>query len=176
MGPTIENNNKFISFLGVKGGVGCSILSSILGRIASEKNGKKIALIDATPFPYSLTPSYLSISAPNHYLMQLHPYQDHLTAKMIENYFSLSPEGLTYIPLKKSDETLTPFSLIFPLVDKLAQWFDHVIFDLSSFPSDQYLFFIEKFSKVFFISSLESTSLTFRCRNLCLKPEARLPP
>src|SRR5258708_5835835 len=98
MGSTVEKNKKIITFLGTKGGVGCSLLTALLGRVASQKSQLKIALLDAIPFQYSTAPSYLSISTPNHYLSQLQPYKDHLTPVMIRNYFSVSPEGLTYIP------------------------------------------------------------------------------
>src|SRR3989442_93735 len=130
MGPAIETTGKIVSFVGVKGGVGCSVLSSLIGRVAAKKSTKKIAMIDATPFPYSLVPSYLSIPSPNHYLIQLQPYQDQLTSKMVENFFSTTPEGVTYIPLRNTDESSTSFAEIFPLVQKLTQWFDYLFLDL----------------------------------------------
>ncbi len=159
MGPTLETQGKITSFCGVKGGVGCSILASLLGRIAAKKNPKKIAVIDAVPFSYSQLPSYLSISSSSHYLTQLQPYQDQLPSSMVENFFSFSPEGTAYIPIKASDETQIPFPDLFPLIQRLNHWFSEIFIDLSSFPSDQYFYFFEKSHRVFFISSLEPTSL-----------------
>ena len=159
MGPAIKNNN-IISFLGAKGGVGCTTLSCLLARIIAKKNKTKVALIDGSTYSFSPTPSYLSIPSPSHHLFQLQPYQDHLTSKMIQNYFSMSPEGLAYIPLRQIDDGELSFSQIFSLIQKIAEGFDCLIIDLSSFPSDQYLHFAENSSRFFFISSSEASSLT----------------
>ncbi len=134
----IESQGKITSFLGVKGGVGCSVLTSLLARLSAKKNTKKIAVIDAIPFPYSQLPSYLSISSTSHYLTQLQPYQDRIPPIMLENFFSVSPEGTAYVPIKASDESHVSFSRVFPLVEKINQWFSEIFIDLSSFPSDQY--------------------------------------
>ena len=160
MGPAIKNRNNIISFLGTKGGVGCSTITSLLGRFIAKKGNTKIAIVDGNAYSYSSTPSYLSIAAPSHHLFQLQPYQDHLTSKMIQNYFSTSPEGLAYIPLKQNDEGGLLFSQTFTLIQKIAQWFDCLIVDLSSLPSDQYLSFLENSSRFFFISSSEPSALT----------------
>jgi len=149
VGPTIKNRGDIISFLGTKGGVGCSTLTSLLGRIIAKKGQARIALVDGNAYSYSQTPSYLSIPTPSHHLFQLEPYQDHLTAKMIQNYFSTSSEGLGYIPLKQTDDDNLSFSQVFTLIQKIAQWFDCLIIDLSSFPRDQYLSFIESSSRFF---------------------------
>lgn len=160
MGSAITTSSKFTSFLGVKGGVGCSTLTVLIARLTAKKRNKKIAVIDATPFPYSTLPSYLGISDPLHYLIQLEPYQNHLTDKILENYFSASPEKVTYIPVKQSDETAATFSSVFNLLQKLEPYFDNIFIDLSSFPNDQYLPVIEKSRQILVISSYDPTSLT----------------
>ncbi len=160
MGPSVESQGKITSFLGVKGGVGCSILSSLLGRIAAKRNPKKIAIIDAIPFPHSLLPSYLAIPASSHYLTQLQPYQDRISPTMLENFFSFSPEGAAYIPVRPNDETRVSFPDLLSLVQKLGLWFSEIFIDLSSFPNDQYFAFLEQSYRVLFISSLEPASLT----------------
>ena len=159
MGPALENHGKITTFGGVKGGVGCSILSSLLARITAKKEQKKLALIDATPFAYSLLPSYLGISTASHHLGQLQPYQDRLTAKMVESFFSSSPEGVVYIPLTANDEASLSFSEIFSLLQKLGQWFDGIFLDLSGFPVAEYFPIFEKSRKVFLVSSMDPTSL-----------------
>ena len=160
MGSTVENNGRITSFLGVKGGVGCSTLASLIGRIIAKKTAKRIAIIDATPFPHSLIPSFLGITAPpSRHLSQLQPYQDHLTKKLIETFFSISPEGLIYAPLKQNDEKPLSVHQVLPLLQKLALWFDNLFLDLSSFPNDQFLPLLEKSHSTFLISSLAPTSL-----------------
>ncbi len=159
MGPTIDNGGQLTSFLGVKGGVGCSILSSLLARAWAKKSQKKIALVDAIPSAYSLLPSYLSISSVTRQLGQLRPYQDRLTPKMVETFFSLSPEGVAFVPVRANDETPASFPEIFPLLQKLGQWFDDTFIDLSGFPNNDYFSFLERSHRVFFISSTDPTSL-----------------
>ena len=158
MGPALENKN-IISFLGVKGGVGCSILTSLLGRVLSKKQKWRIGLIDSLPPPYSAVPSYLSISHPQHSLFQLLPYQDHLTSRTLENYFPASPEGISYISTAHEDESRISPAVLFPLLGKLSPWFDLLFIDLSGFPNDQHLPFLEKSSSVFLISSFEASSV-----------------
>lgn len=157
MGPAVKN--KLIYFMGLKGGVGCSILSSLLARIASKK-GLKIGLADSTPSPYSLVPSYLSLPPAQHHLLQLQPYRDRLTPKVVESFFALSPDGVAHIPIKPDDETPAPFHQVFPLLESLSQCFDFLWLDLSSFPHDQYLSFWERNPRAVFISSLDPSSLT----------------
>src|SRR5579862_8128552 len=101
MGSTIESQNKITAFLGAKGGVGCSVISSLLARIIAKKIRKKLAILDGTPSSYSLLPSYLSVKPSGRYLTQLLPYQDRLTSKMVETFFPISPEGVAYIPIKQ---------------------------------------------------------------------------
>ena len=143
----------------LRGGVGCSIVAALLSRVLSKKSQKAIAVIDAVPFLYSTLPSYLSVASSSHCLLQLLPYQDHLTEKMLKNFFSSSPEGVAYIPIRQNDETPINFVQLFPLVQKILPWFNYVVLDTSSFPNDQYLSWIEKSGKSFFISSLETSSL-----------------
>jgi pilus assembly protein CpaF len=160
MGSTLEVPGRITAFLGAKGGVGCSILTSLFARVAAKKNTRKTAILDATPLPYSLLPAYLSIPSPSHYLSQLLPHQERITAKMVENFFSCSPEGTAYIPVKPNDECRSSFSDVFPLIQKLSQWFPDIFIDLSSFPNDQVFDFLEKSHRVFFVSSLEPASMT----------------
>jgi pilus assembly protein CpaF len=159
MGPTLARQGKITSFLGAKGGVGCSILTSLLARLAAKKSPKKIAVIDGIPFPNSTLPSYLSLPSVGHHLTQLQPYQNRIPGNMLENFFPYSPEGTAYIPVKANDETQVSFHDVFPLIQKLDQWFFEIFIDLSSFPSDQYFDFLGKSDRVFIISSLEPTSL-----------------
>ena len=159
MGPTLGARGKMIALFGVKGGIGCSVLCALLARAGAKKDRKKIAVVDAAPFAYSLLPSYLGIPAVSHHLGQLQPYQERLTPKMVESFFSLSPEGAAYIPLRANDETPLPFSEMFPLLQKLGQWFDDVFLDLSGFPVVEYFSIFERSQKVFLISSTDPTSL-----------------
>ncbi len=146
-------------FLGVKGGVGCSVLASLFARVSAKNKKIKIGLIDATPFSQSLTPTFLTVDQPKHFLTQLLPYSEHLTPKLIESYFSETPEGVYYVPVKENDDLETPFHLIFPLLTKLTPLFDFLFIDLSSFPTDQHLKFLENCPSAVIISSFDSTAL-----------------
>jgi len=139
--------------------VGCSILCALLARAWAKKSKKKIALIDDVPSSYSLLPSYLGITAVNRTLGQLQPYQDRLTPKMLETFFSRSADGVAYVPVGANDETSPSFQDIFPLIQKLGLWFDEIFLDLSGFPVKESFRFLEKSHKVFFISSTDPTSL-----------------
>lgn len=145
--------------MGVKGGVGCSLLTSLLSRIEAKSTSKMIAVIGSTPSNYSQLPAYLSIQASTHTLGQILPYQDRLTSKMIESYFSKSPEGVAYIPIHSNDEEFFPPDKIFPLIQKINQWFEEIFLDLSSFPTNQHFELISKSHRVFIISSLEAAAL-----------------
>jgi pilus assembly protein CpaF len=160
MGPTLTRAGKITAFWGVKGGVGCSVLVSLLARTASKDGSRKIAVLDATPFSFSLTPSYLSIPSVSHHLLQLLPYQDQLTAPMIESFFSRSPEGLSYIPLRQTDETTMTAPQLFALLESIRPYFTDIYLDLSSFPSDQHLFLLEKSDDAFLVADAEPASLT----------------
>lgn len=146
--------------MGVKGGVGCSVLSALLARALAKKSQKKIALIDGVPSSYSLLSSHLGISSPNRHLGQLQPHQDRLTPKMLETFFSLSAEGVAYVPLRTNDEAAPSFQEIFPLIQKLGQLFDEIFIDLSGFSIKDCFLFLEHSHKLFFISSADPTSLT----------------
>ena len=158
MGPAL--GGKITTFAGVKGGVGCSVLTALLGRIAAGKSPQKIAVVDATPFLYSSLPAYLSVPSPNHTLAQLQPYQDRLTSKMVENFFPTSPEGAVYVPLKASDDPSLPYSDSLRMLKTLSQWFQEIFIDFSSFPNDQFFNLLEISHRVFFISSFDPGSLT----------------
>ncbi len=160
MGPTIETRGNVTAFLGVKGGVGCSVLSALLARTWAKKGQKKVALIDGTPSAYSLLPTFLGIPSTNRHLGQLQPYQDRLTPKMLETFFSLSAEGVAYVPIRPNDETSPLFQDILPLTQKLGQWFDEIFLDLSGFPVKESFLFMENSHKVFFVSSTDPAALT----------------
>ena len=158
MGPALIHK-KIMPFLGVKGGVGCSILVSLLGRVLSKEHHLKIGIIDPIPYLYSPHPAYLSIKTPKHSLSQLLPYRDHLSPQMLENYFSASPEGALYMPITQNDEAVVPFGQLIQLFERISQWHDLLLVDLSGVSLDQHLTFIEKGQTFFFISSLEPSSI-----------------
>jgi pilus assembly protein CpaF len=160
VGSALENTGKISVFLGVKGGVGCSVLSSLLARFWAKKDPKKIALVDATPLAFSLLPSFLGISSQGRHLGQLQPYQDRLTPKMVETFFSLSPEGVAYIPSRATDETSISFQGIFSTLQKLGPFFNEIFVDLSGFPNIEHISFLERSHRIFFVSSTDPTSLT----------------
>ncbi len=145
--------------MGAKGGVGCSILTALLSRVMSKGEKIKMGIVDALPSDYSATPAYLSIPRPQHSLDQLLPYLDHLHSKILENYFSTSPEGVAYIPVVRDDETKLLPADLHRLLEGLSPWYDLLFVDLSSFPSDQYSTFFEKSGSIILVSSLDPASL-----------------
>lgn len=159
MGHALESRGKISALVGVKGGVGCSVLSALMTRTLAKKEGKKVALVDGIPFPYSLLPSFLGISSASRHLGQLQPYQDRLTAKLLETFFSRSPEAVAYVPIRGNDEAPASFSETFPMIQKLSPWFDEVWLDLSGFPIDGVFPFLEQVHRTCFISSPDPASL-----------------
>jgi len=160
LGPTLGSQAKIISFAGVKGGTGCSVLSSLLARLAAKKGPARCGLLDALPISYSPVPSFLAVPSPGHFLSQLKPYQDHLSAKMVESFFSVSPEKCAYIPLSQGDEQPLSALETFSLVEKLSSWFDYLFLDLSAFADEARLAFLEKSHFSWLLSSLDALSLS----------------
>ncbi len=159
MGPSLGKKPKTFCFLGSKGGVGTSLAASLVARVAAGKFSKKIALIDAIPSHYSHLPYFLSLSAPQHHLTQLQPYAGHLNPKMVETFFSASPEGVVYAPLRDTDNTSPSLPEFFPLLDQFSSFFDCLFLDLSSFPNDRIFQLTEKYPDVVVVSSLDPVSL-----------------
>ncbi len=159
MGPALGTRGKITALFGVKGGVGCSVLGSLLARAAAKQGPQKTALVDGIPFPYSLLPSYLGVTSPSRHLGQLQPYQDRLTPQMAQTFFASSPEGAAYVPLRGNDETAVSFDGSFPLIQKLSQWFGQIILDLSGFPHDGVFPFLERAHQAYFVCSADPSSL-----------------
>jgi pilus assembly protein CpaF len=161
MGPNVGISSNLFSILGVKGGVGNSSLTSLACRLASKKHSKKIAIVDGAPSHHSTTPLFLSTPSTNRHLLQLQPYGDQINEKMIESFFSVSPEGVTYIPVRATDEeaSLSPENVLI-LLGKIARSFDILWLDLSSFPSDQRITFLECSQNFILVSSTDPASLS----------------
>jgi pilus assembly protein CpaF len=158
MGMGSALDNKIISILGTKGGVGCSSLTALFSRTIAIKNKHKIGVLDGIPFNQSMLFTYLPASSPSHSLTQLQPYQDHLNSKLIEKYFA-SSENITYIPaISNSGQNLSILELL-SLVSKISSFFDFLLIDLSSFPFDQHSDFLEISSHKVLITSLDHSSL-----------------
>ncbi len=159
MGPSLGNQPKTTCFTGSKGGVGTSLAVALLARVAAGKFSKKIALVDAIPARFSYLPRYLSLSASSHHLAQLLPYSGHLSPKMVETFFSASPEGVAYAPLWDSDSGNAPLQELFPLLDQLSAFFDRLFLDLSSFPNDRIFQLAERYPDIVMIASMDPVSL-----------------
>ena len=160
MGPALGGSERILSFLGVNGGAGCSTLSCLTARLLAKTHSKKIALIEAVPASYSLTSRALGLDAPSHGLDQCRPYERNLAFRMIENFFPASPEGVFYVPLRQNDEMDASSEWVFPLVQKLDAWFDLILLDLSSFPSDEIHFWLEKSWRTVLLSRTDPSSLS----------------
>ncbi len=154
MGSTVAGKGKQISFLGVKGGVGTSSLSCLLGRIAvAHRPSLKIGLVDFLPASFSPVPSLLGLAKTEGALESLALHPGLKSPALLESYFSKSPEGLFYLPFsldgqkeQRADETPR-------LLREVLAWLDVVLLDLSGRnPADQ-TFWAEQSNRVVFVSN-----------------------
>src|SRR5581483_9634703 len=129
LGPALNSPAKWISFLGVKGGVGCSVLAALLARRSAKDQPRRIALVDALSPSFSMLPALLSIRSNCRTLDQLTPYQERLSASLVESFFSTSPEGVSLIPTASSAGSSDPQQVI-ALLEKLSPWLSELWFDL----------------------------------------------
>ncbi len=115
-------------------------------------------MVDALSPSFSMLPSLLSIRSNCRTLDQLNPYQEKLSASLVEGFFSASPEGVSLIPLASSNGSPDPQQAI-ALLEKLSPWFSELWFDLSGFPFERITGILERSQKVFLVSTLEPSSL-----------------
>ncbi len=160
LGPTIDPSCRWTSFWGVKGGVGCSVLTSLLVRRAAKERPSRIALVDPYPLGHSMLPSFLSIRSNLRALDQLLPYQGRLSAALIDSFFPSSPEGVSLVPLVSSAETSLTAKQAIALLKGLSPFFKELWFDLSGAVPELVPEILEGSQRVFLVSALEPSSLT----------------
>jgi len=156
MGSAVKK--QIVSMLGAKGGVGCSSLIALVSLALAIKNKYKIGVLDGIPFNQSMLFSYLPTTSPAHSLVQLKPYQEHLSPNIIEKYFA-STENITYIPSISNNDQISSIDEIINLISKISSFFDFLLIDLSSFPFDQHSKILEISNNRSILTSLDHSSL-----------------
>jgi pilus assembly protein CpaF len=159
MGSALKKSCILTGFTGAKGGSGTTTLCSLLGRNLVKNTGLRLALIDTQPSPFSSLPSALGIQPATRHLLQLEPYFDKITTKILENAFPRSPEGIAYIPLRLNDGEDFNLRKGIDALRAIQPHFDAIWVDLSPFPPDQVLALADDFNSIVLISTVEPSSL-----------------
>jgi pilus assembly protein CpaF len=120
-------NCRRLGFLGIKGGVGTSLLCALAARYIASRKTFRVALVDFSPA--SFQPAYLSLRNHSRSLAGLQRYEGPLGPKILETYFAASPEGVLYLPAIGFDLCESPL----PLIERMLSSFDLMLFDLSIF-------------------------------------------
>jgi len=119
----------------------------------------RLGIIDTQPSPFSALPPSLGIQPSTRHLLQLEPYFDKITTKILENAFPHTSEGIAYIPLRLNDGE--NFNLVkgIKAVGAIRPFFDALWVDLSPLPPDQVLLAADEFSSFVLVSAIEASSL-----------------
>jgi len=120
--------SRSLALIGVKGGVGTSLLAANTARHSARSNRYRTALVDFTP-SVSSQPSYLALKDVSRPLVGLKSFEGPFSPKILETYFASSPEGVLHIPASSPEGSLSP-SALFPLLEKLLSVLDLVVLDL----------------------------------------------
>ena len=124
-------SRRSLGLIGVKGGVGTSLLAANTARTAARQLALRTALIDFAP-TVSCQASYLALKNVSRPLEGLKAYEGPFGPKILETYFAASPEGVLHIPVTHTPESL-PLDVLFSLLDKIRLSLDLMVLDLPLF-------------------------------------------
>jgi pilus assembly protein CpaF len=125
----------------------------------AKTSGLRLGIIDTQPSSFSSLPSSLGVQPASRHLIQLEPYFDKITPKILENAFPRSPEGVAYIPLRLNDDADFNLSKGIKALKAIRPFFDALWVDLSPLPPDQVLTLSDDFDSIILNCATEPSSL-----------------
>jgi pilus assembly protein CpaF len=123
--------SRSLGFIGVKGGVGTSLLAAHTARTVARNRRTLTALVDFAP-EVSSQASYLALNHNSRPLSGLKAYEGTLGPKILGTYFAASPEGVLHVPVSSPSDPL-PLDVLFSLLEKIRLSVGLLVLDLPSF-------------------------------------------
>lgn len=165
----LGKNGNVSSFFSLKGGVGCTALSTNIASHISDMSQGKTVLVDLN-MPLGDTSLYLNMESQRLYTLTDFVYNlNRFDEDLIYKSLSCHESGLYLLPLPTDMNELDHLSgdVIKTIIQTLRRYFDHVVIDCASDLSDMTLSSLDESDNIVLIS--EPSLSSFRAVNTALK-------